>query len=323
MLFKYKKVCFFFLALSFLTGFLTDRYLFSKKQSSSYKAIRDHGYKYTSPLLFLESPQENTDFLKGINNLIETYIDEQESKGAIINVSVYLRYPKLSDWMVINPEVKYSPASLLKVPILMLYYNKAENNPSLLSTEIKFDINDNNLMSNYKPKENLEKDKSYKISELLKRMIIYSDNAAEDLLILNTSKEEFNRIFDDINVERLNFEQQENSMDVKTYSHFFRALYNSTFLTRNASEKTLELLTKTTFDKGVAAVVPKNIPVAHKFGERYIVDIQEAQLHDCGIVYFPNNPYLLCIMTRGKDFKILEKILQDISEITYKYTSQN
>jgi len=27
------------------------------------------------------------------------------------------------------------------------------------------------------------------------------------------------------------------------------------------------------------------------------------QLHDCGIVYYPETPYLLCVMTKGWNFE--------------------
>ena len=42
------------------------------------------------------------------------------------------------------------------------------------------------------------------------------------------------------------------------------------------------------------------------------------QLHDCGIIYYPNNTYLLCIMTRGKDFKQLESVIAGISKTVYE-----
>jgi hypothetical protein len=42
------------------------------------------------------------------------------------------------------------------------------------------------------------------------------------------------------------------------------------------------------------------------------------QLHDCGIIYYPGNPYLLCVMTRGTDWSALEKTIQTISAMTYK-----
>jgi hypothetical protein len=43
----------------------------------------------------------------------------------------------------------------------------------------------------------------------------------------------------------------------------------------------------------------------------------ERQLHDCGIVYAPGKPYLICIMTRGSDFKRLSPVIAQISKQVY------
>ncbi len=59
------------------------------------------------------------------------------------------------------------------------------------------------------------------------------------------------------------------------------------------------------------------IPVSHKFGEAGTGNV-ERQLHDCGIVYFPDHPYLACIMTRGKDTDELKKSIVDISRFIYE-----
>ena len=82
------------------------------------------------------------------------------------------------------------------------------------------------------------------------------------------------------------------------------------------SEKLLSILSKTEYKGGLVAGVPDNIIVSHKFGERVIGDVY--QLHDCGIVYYPNNPYLLCVMTKGTEFTKLEKVIQDISGMVYQ-----
>ncbi len=98
---------------------------------------------------------------------------------------------------------------------------------------------------------------------------------------------------------------------------FFRILYNATYLDRIASEQILEILTKTTFSEGIVAGVPESTRVAHKFGSRELVDQSGSrQLHDCGIVY-AKNPYILCVMTQGRDFTALANFIKDVSAVTY------
>ena len=109
----------------------------------------------------------------------------------------------------------------------------------------------------------------------------------------------------------------------REYSRFFRTLYNGTYLSHDLSEQTLDLLSKTNFTQGLVAGIPKDIAVSHKFGEQTIniVNLNNQQvireLHDCGIVYLPNNPYLICIMTKGIDFINLQTVIKDISKISW------
>ena len=69
------------------------------------------------------------------------------------------------------------------------------------------------------------------------------------------------------------------------------------------------------------AGVPSSTVVAHKFGEHVSLangQINTIELHDCGIVYYNNNPYFLCIMTKGRDLGELKNIIKGISSIVYQ-----
>jgi beta-lactamase class A len=104
---------------------------------------------------------------------------------------------------------------------------------------------------------------------------------------------------------------------VKDYAGFFRILYNATYVSRTASEWILGALSESTFQKGIVAGVPRGTAIAHKFGERTIDDTTE-QLHDCGIVY-GKNPYIICVMSRGKAYEKLEDFISAISKTTYNH----
>jgi hypothetical protein len=45
---------------------------------------------------------------------------------------------------------------------------------------------------------------------------------------------------------------------------------------------------------------------------------EEVQLHDCGIVYYPKRPYILCVMTRGEKMDVLPKVIKEISTEVYR-----
>lgn len=98
-------------------------------------------------------------------------------------------------------------------------------------------------------------------------------------------------------------------MSPKQYSRVFRTLFNGTYSPWNLSEQVLDLLSHTSFTQGIVAGTPQNITISQKFGEHTNTlpngSVADHELHNCGIVYYPDHPYFLCIMTRGKTFSDL------------------
>lgn len=108
---------------------------------------------------------------------------------------------------------------------------------------------------------------------------------------------------------------EDDFLTVKRYASIYRILYNASFLNKEMSQSVLELLTKTRSPLGIDDGIPAGIPVAHKFGVRE--QFSSKQLHDCGIVYYPENHYILCIMTRGDDVTMLSSIIRDIATLVH------
>ena len=151
-------------------------------------------------------------------------------------------------------------------------------------------------------------------------MIIYSDNVAYDLLLENIDNRLLVQTFTDlgINISQGFTNPSGNILSVKDYASFFRILYNSSYLNKTMSEKALKLLNQVEFDKALVAGLPSTITISHKFGEREFLATGEKQLHDCGIIYLPDKPYLLCVMTRGKDISLLANAISQISSLIYR-----
>jgi hypothetical protein len=100
---------------------------------------------------------------------------------------------------------------------------------------------------------------------------------------------------------------------VRRYASIYRALYNLSFLNAELSDKVLAWLVESNFKVGLESGVPEGTKIANKFGERLLPDGSK-QLHDCGIVYYPENPYLVCIMTAGQDYDVLAGIIAHVSK---------
>lgn len=251
---------------------------------------------------------------------LETYSKQQNSEGKSKLIAIYFRDLNRGPTFGINERENFAPASLLKVPLLMTVLNLAEENPVLLEKKASYSkLVTTQEQTTYVPP--LEKNTPYRIRELLERMIMHSDNASYWLLEDFLSTEYPTRFVVSDTLKELGILSprtvDENTITVKEYASLFRQLYNATYLSPDMSEYALGLLSKSTFKAGLVAGVPQDIKVAHKFGEKGLSD-GEKQLHDCGIVYYPGNPYLICVMTKGKDFTELSSIIKAISMKVYE-----
>lgn len=318
--------------LSFLIGILLgwvfgSNWLYYDSESSRGYEIRQGGYRFTNPLLECEVAKDMVESkeLRPFRHKVQSLIDDKITSEKVVHISVYFRDLNNGPWFGINEKEKFAPASLLKVPILMSYLKLAESDPQLFAKTIKFEKGyDRNAPENIRPSKWIEAGKTYKIEELLYMMIVYSDNNAQYLLLRNIDMRVFAKPFIDLGLEVPGERTLGDFMTVAGYASFFRILYNASYLSRGMSEKALGYLTEVEFKDGLVAGVPSDVTVTHKFGERRTIehhgngDIDMKQLHDCGIIYYPNRPYLLCVMTRGQDFKALADSIRDISHIVFE-----
>lgn len=84
------------------------------------------------------------------------------------------------------------------------------------------------------------------------------------------------------------------------------------------SEKALEILMRCDFKNGMSAGLPNSVPVAHKFGE-FGLPNRDHELHEMGIMYLRDKPYLLTIMTTGKKVENLAPAIAKLTQQTSKY----
>lgn len=273
---------------------------------------------FTRPLLGFEFNTEGRfEELDPIERDIKEFIAGREREGEVKTVSAYFRLLNSGRWFAVNKDERYSPASLLKVPIMMSYFKQAEDNPEILQERLQYDGTFGSDEQTTIPAERrVQKGTSYTIGSLIEKMILDSNNVAKDMLEMNLSKDFVSHIYLEMNVQDP-YGKSGDYMSVAEYPFFLRVLYNSTYLSQAYSEKALELLSRSGFKEGLPAKLPSDIQVAHKFGYR-VLDTGAAELHDCGIIYYPEHPYLLCIMTKGYAYEPLLHIVQDLSELTHK-----
>ncbi|MDE2312278.1 MAG: serine hydrolase [Patescibacteria group bacterium] len=290
--------------------------------------------KYTNPLILSSSLGDKKQFTeyKPLENEVNQFITQARAEGSLLDLGMYYRDLTDGSWTGVNEDDKFSPGSLQKVPLMIAYLKLSETDPAILNEKLIDNLtSDVNSIQSIKPAHSIQYGQSASVLDLIKLMIGFSDNNATDVLFNNIDHNNLKEVFSDLGV---NFNENTTHSDyisTKQFALFFRILYNSTYLDWYNSELSLSLMTQTDFKDGLAAGVPANIPVAHKFGESY--DASEAppggyppeQLHDCGIIYYPKHPYILCVMTKGvvpvtknsDNVSSLEKDIQTVSSMVY------
>lgn len=286
--------------------------------------VTESGYDLISPLLQCEVANSlDTTKIQPIKQAMQDLSEQYLSQTQDGMVSIYFRDLNNGGWIGIGEREKFVPASLFKVNIFMAYLMLSEEDPSILQKEVIFSEELSKLYSDIpqffsltKP-EPLVIDQTYTIKDLLERMIEYSDNLAMNIVIDHLDPSAYDKLNQKLGIE-YEVRNSDGYVSPRAYSSLFRVLYNASFLNKKNSEYALERLTRTAFTQGLRAGVPSDVVVASKYGERSGVNGSTSRyLHDCGIIYHSQNPYVLCIMTKGEDFVKQARLIKDISSAVY------
>jgi len=225
---------------------------------------------------------------------------------------VYFEDLTTGAWVGINEKDQYLPMSLLKVPTMVAVLKKAEKGELSLDGVVTLQQEDLNGVSG----SLAQKGAGYRITvrELLRTMIKESDNTA--LLTFNRrvlTYEELEEAKQAIGVHSEN--DTDEAISPKGYSNILRSLYLSTYLRRPFSQIALSIMSETDYNTQLPAGLPADVKVAHKVG----FDANGGLYHDCGIIYLPKKPYILCVMSKDTDYWQANQAISEISQKTYEY----
>ena len=296
--------------------------LYERTLVNSFHPLRDkdNSLPFVHPLLAYETPQATVlPEYAALKRKVLRFVDERLSGGIVESISVYYRNVESSRWIGINEDVAYYPASLLKVPLTIAYFKAEESDPLLFSRHIVYEPISPGL--DFETPSKLTPGRSYSVEELIEHMIINSDNGAAFTLFSRIDPDLLASVYRRLGITDPGDDSSTYQIPTKTYAFFFRTLYNGTYLTPSTSERALELLARTTYKDGLVAGVPEGTAVAHKFGEHVIAENgapKGEELHDCGIIYKPGQPYLLCVMTRAKTLEAATSVVSAISKLVYE-----
>lgn len=258
---------------------------------------------------------------ENFNDILVNFLDLRTDLRSTVEpfgqtFSFYFEYLPTGTSVGVNEKEEFYAASLFKLPVIMSYFRQQErlkerSDPVLTIQEEDIDKEFGDLW---------KKGTGYKLkmSEAIKLAISDSDNTAIRLVVPQITENDFEHVYQALDID-LRRDNDGARLTTKGYASILKALYFSSVLEKEDSQEILDLLTKTKFIDKLPAGVPENIAVAHKIGVYNKNGENEAYM-DCGIVYVPNRPYALCMLSISDEDTARER-MRLISQKIYNYVS--
>lgn len=225
-------------------------------------------------------------------------------------MELYFEYLPTGTSIGIDSENNFFAASLFKLPVVMAYFRHKERVPSIKNYNVKLnkEMLDDRFGDLWQKGEGYELD----LDEAARLALVKSDNTAAKALGTVITQDDFDDVYLGVDVD-LQIASEGAVMTTKKYSSILKALYYSAVLTRGDSLTILKYLSQSEFNDKLVAGIPKDVVVAHKIGV-----IDEKSYMDCGIVYVPSRPYILCMVSRGSEEEARTR-MSGISKTIYGY----
>lgn len=253
------------------------------------------------------------------NDILINFLDLRRQLRAMVapyqdTFAFYFEYLPTGTSIGVNEKIEFSAASLIKVPIVMAYYHFKERTGLTVDKTVKItqDQIDRGFGELWKKGEGAE----ISLEEAARLSLVESDNTAVVVLAGNTPMEDFDAVYEGLDID-LTVESEETIITVKQYASVLKALYFSSVLGKDSSQKILELLTYSSFHDKLVAGIPQGVTVANKFGV-----LGNELFQDCGIVYVPRRPYVLCMVSHSNEDEARIR-MKDVSAAIYDFVSSS
>jgi beta-lactamase class A len=223
-------------------------------------------------------------------------------------------------WVGINERDEFIPGSLLKIPIMVAVLKRVEDGE--LALEEKATLKEENLDLYSGTLGQRGAGYQVTIKELLTFLIKESDNTAYKTFVSEfMTVQDWSRALTAMGLSPQVHQDGRITITPKQYCSMLRSLYYSTYMKRTFSELCLSIMTENDYNKQLPAGLPPGIRISHKYGVFSLPG--ETNHSDCGIIYYPEKPYILCVMTRNTTQEESEKMMREISKAVYEYVDEN
>lgn len=262
-----------------------------------------------SKRIFVDNPNDHIISFYPLRTKLRAMVAPWEKEFAF-----YFEYLPTGVSIGVNEKEELDASSLIKVPTAMAYFYQLENS-GLSSVDPVVTLEKKHIDSGFGGLWQKGEGAKIRLSEALRLALVLSDNTASNVVASQVSADQFIRVYEGLDIDITRVESQHISIGAKSYASIFKALYLASIINREHSEKILEYLTQTPFNDKLVAGVPEGVKVSHKIGV-----YQGKAYQDCGIVYVPERPYMLCMMSISDEKDAVVR-MRDLSRVIYTYVT--
>jgi len=213
----------------------------------------------------------------------------------------------------INEEKVIAAASVIKLPVLIAYYQAIDEGKIdaeaiyELKEEDRFEYGSGSM-------QNQAEGTEYSYQEIVKLIANQSDNMAAKLLTKFLGGEnKVDQVIKGWGLKETSI--KDNKTTAKEAGELFLRLYKGELLKGESKGELFDNLTNTVLEDRLPAGVPTGVKVVHKFGS------EEGVVNDCGIVY-ANEPYVICVISTEVNDGEAEKVLPKISRVVWEWAGK-
>jgi beta-lactamase class A len=238
------------------------------------------------------------------------------------NVAVVVKNLKTNEEIKVNENLVFPSASTIKLAIMTELLNRA--NLGKLNLEDKIKLTEDMKTGGDGILKELEQGHEFSLREIMTLMIIVSDNMATNILIdllgmdninaalvnLGLTGTKLHRRMMDSQAAR---EGRENLITANDLAHLLELIYYGNNINREYSNLMLNILKRQQVRGRLDLYLPEDLVIAHKTG-----DLDNLE-HDAGIVYVPDNEYIICVLTNETQTNMDgREIIGKISKMVYE-----
>ena len=296
-----------------LRTFIIDSYTYRK-----YVLVLENNKIKILETKIVNKPEENKKEYSIVMNTISDNVREVFSnvKG---NYSIAFKDINEKDLLSINSS-KVPAASTIKIYVMIEAYNQI--NQEKLSLNDKITLNDTMKVEGSGTLKNELAGSEYTIEDLIKLMMVQSDNTAANILIDKLGMDNVNKtikslgcVDTELNRKMMDMDALNNGIDnytsVNDLSLTLNKLYNSECVNSNYDNIMLDIMKGHQLKSKIPNKLPEGTIVAHKSGEMNGIE------NDAAIVYTDKGDYILCILTDSGTSNEQTIAISDISREIY------